>query len=79
MAAGRIVKVRFDHTEDGSFGLVDEDMPYRHVHFPKVMYHPTLAPKTVKSKESMEKLGKEWKEVPIRPQDGDTRDPPEEE
>lgn len=79
MAAGQLKRVYFDKTEDSAFGLMPTDGPTsRFQAFPKVMYHAEQDPRTVKDKASLEKLGKGWQETPIRAQDGDTRDAPEE-
>lgn len=79
MARGQVKRVWYDKTEDGAFGIMEGAGPeYRFQAFPKVMYHATQAPKTVKDKDALEKLGKEWKDAPQRAQDGDTRAPVEE-
>ena len=41
--------------------------PYRYVPFPAWMYHKTLEPKIVKSKEEVIALGPEWSPVPLKP------------
>jgi hypothetical protein len=35
------------------------------IEFPKFVYHKTLKPKVIKTKEEFESLGEEWQEVPF--------------
>ena len=70
MSAAIIRTVNYGITEEGTFGLLAEAPPYTHQDYPRVMYHASENPVTVKDKAAQDALGDEWQTAPVQPAKG---------